>query len=217
MANNENLKPVRTKSEARERGRAGGKASGEARRRKADFRRTLQYSSHRTGIDRTEWTPILKAMGLDSTLESAVNMAMIKEALAGNVKAYVAIKDVLGQTSKSDTDLEEQQLRMAATKSKLGTDVEEEPEDDGFLDALNESAADDWDREQWKEKTEMMKKKRPIFKFQPFSRETASDIHLVGGQEPGKGCSRHYRGRSDPFRKDRQHEPVLCDVGDVKV
>ena len=145
LANNENLKPVRTKSEARERGRAGGKASGEARRRKADFRRTLN-ALLTTEIDSTEWTPILKAMGLDSTLESAVNMAMIKEALAGNVKAYVAIKDVLGQTSKSDTDLEEQQLRMAATKSKLGTDVEEEPEDDGFLDALNESAADDWYR-----------------------------------------------------------------------
>ena len=144
LANNENLKPVRTKSEARERGRAGGKASGAARRRKADFRRTLN-ALLTTEIDSTEWTPILKAMGLDSTLESAVNMAMIKEALAGNVKAYVAIKDVLGQTSKSDIDLEEQQLRMAATKSKLGTDVEEEPEDDGFLDALNESAADDWD------------------------------------------------------------------------
>ena len=144
MANNENLKPVRTKSEARERGRAGGKASGAARRRKADFRRTLN-ALLTTEIDSPEWTPILKAMGLDSTLESAVNMAMIKEALAGNVKAYVAIKDVLGQTSKSDTDLEEQQLRMAATKSKLGTEVEEEPEDDGFLDALNESATDDWD------------------------------------------------------------------------
>ena len=39
--NDENLKPVRTKSEARERGRNGGKASGEARRKKADFRRTL--------------------------------------------------------------------------------------------------------------------------------------------------------------------------------
>lgn len=76
MANNENLKPVRTKSEARERGRAGGKASGEARRRKADFRRTLN-ALLTTEIDSTEWTPILKAMGLDSTLESAVNMAMI--------------------------------------------------------------------------------------------------------------------------------------------
>jgi hypothetical protein len=143
VANNENLKPVRTKSEARERGRAGGKASGEARRRKADFRRTLN-ALLTTEIDSTEWTPILKAMGLDSTLESAVNMAMIKEALAGNVKAYLAIKDVLGQTSKSDTDLEEQQLRMAATRAKMGADVEEEPEDDGFLDALNASAANDW-------------------------------------------------------------------------
>ena len=150
MANNENLKPVRTKSEARERGRAGGKASGAARRRKADFRRTLN-ALLTTEIDNLEWTPILNALGLDSTLESAVNMAMIKEALAGNVKAYVAIKDVLGQTSKSDTDLEEQQLRMAANKSKLGTDVEDEPEDDGFLDALNESAADDWNREAMEE------------------------------------------------------------------
>ena len=149
MANDENLKKgeltqFRSGEEAARRGRAGGKASGEARRRKADFRRTLN-ALLTTEIDNPEWTPILKAMGLDSTLESAVNMAMIKEALAGNVKAYVAIKDVLGQTSKSDTDLEEQQLRMAATKSKLGADVEDEPEDDGFLDALNESATDDWD------------------------------------------------------------------------
>ena len=80
---------------------------------------------------------------MDSTLEAAVNMAMIKEALMGNVKAYTAIKDVLGQTSKSDTDLEEQQLRMAATRAKMGVE-EEEVEDDGFLDALNETAADDW-------------------------------------------------------------------------
>ena len=147
MANNENLIPFtsnQSREEAVKNGRKGGKASGEARRRKADFRRTLN-ALLTTEIDSPEWTPILKAMGLDSTLESAVNMAMIKEALEGNVKAYVAIKDVLGQKSKSDTDLEEQQLRMATTKSKLGTDVEEEPEDDGFLDALNESAADDWD------------------------------------------------------------------------
>ena len=38
LANEGNLKPVRTKSEARERGRNGGKASGEARRRKKTMR-----------------------------------------------------------------------------------------------------------------------------------------------------------------------------------
>ena len=43
MANNENLIPFdkRSEREAREFGRKGGKASGEARRKKADFRRTL--------------------------------------------------------------------------------------------------------------------------------------------------------------------------------
>ena len=77
-------------------------------------------------------------------------MAMIKQALLGDVKAYMAIKDVLGQTSKSDTNLEEQQLRMAAARAKMGADVEEEREDDGFLDALNGSAPDDWTPEELK-------------------------------------------------------------------
>lgn len=112
MANNENLKPVRTKSEARERGRNGGKASGESRRRKADFRKTLNLLLT-AEIDSPEWTPILEAMGLDSTLESAVNAAIIKKALAGNVKAYEAIRDTLGQTLKSELDIEEQLAKIA--------------------------------------------------------------------------------------------------------
>ena len=58
MANNENLKPVRTKSEARERGRAGGKASGEARRKRADFRKTLN-ALLTAEIDSPEWNPLL--------------------------------------------------------------------------------------------------------------------------------------------------------------
>mgnify|MGYP000037393030 CR=1 FL=1 len=145
MANNENLIPFtsnQSREEAVRNGRKGGKASGEARRKKANFRKTLN-ALLTAEIDNTEWTPLLQALGVDSTLEAAVNMAMIKEALMGNVKAYTAIKDVLGQTSKSDTDLEEQQLRMAATRAKMGVE-EEEVEDDGFLDALNETAADDW-------------------------------------------------------------------------
>ena len=80
---------------------------------------------------------------MDSTLESAVNAAMIREAMAGNVKAYIAIRDTLGQTTKSEADLEEQKIRTAAAKAKTGQDVEEELEDDGFLQAFND-AADDW-------------------------------------------------------------------------
>lgn len=117
MANDENLRPVRTKSEARERGRNGGKASGEARRRKADFRKTLNMLLT-VKIDHPEWTPMLEAMGLDSTLESAVNAAMIREALAGNVKAYEAIRNTIGQTLKSELDIEEQMAKIVHLKAQ---------------------------------------------------------------------------------------------------
>lgn len=43
MANNENLKPVRTKEEARERGRNGGKASGKKRRELKTMKLMLDY------------------------------------------------------------------------------------------------------------------------------------------------------------------------------
>ena len=114
MANNENLKPVRTKSEARERGRNGGKKSGEARRRKADFRRTLNMLLT-AKIDSPEWTLFLESLGLDSTLESAVNAAIIREALSGNVKAYEAIAKYSGQSPEPD---ENRRNREADTELK---------------------------------------------------------------------------------------------------
>ena len=107
MANNENLIPFNRRSvdEAREFGRRGGKASGEARRKKADFRRTLNLLLT-TEINSEEWTPLLNALGLESTLETALNMAMIKEGLAGNVKAYEAVAKYSGQSAQTDTDQE---------------------------------------------------------------------------------------------------------------
>lgn len=121
MANNENLNGhgfhERTASEQREIAIAGGKASGESRRRKADFRRTLNMLLT-AEIDNPEWTPVLQALGLDSTLESAVNAAVIKKALAGNVRAYEAIRDTLGQTLKSDLDIEEQLAKIVHLKAQ---------------------------------------------------------------------------------------------------
>lgn len=148
MANNENLKKgeltrFRSGEEAARNGRKGGRASGRARRKKADFRKTLN-ALLTAEIDNPEWTPLLESLGLDSTLEAAVNAAIIREALAGDVKAYIAIRDTLGQTTKSEEDLEEQKIRTAAAKAKIGQDDEEEPEDDGFLQAFNDAADEDW-------------------------------------------------------------------------
>lgn len=145
MASKSNLMQYRssTPEERRRNASKAGKASGEARRRKANLRQTMN-AILTSEVDIPEWTPILEALGLDSTLETVISAAMVREAMNGNVKAFTAIKDVLGQTSKSETDLEEQKVRMAATKAKMGVDDEEDQEDDGFLDALKSTVEDDW-------------------------------------------------------------------------
>lgn len=158
MANEHNLIPFtsnQSREEAVKNGRKGGTASGETRRRKAAMRdtmnRLLTMKAEVKGL-----SDILRADGGESTYEEIITMAMIEKAMRGDVKAYLAIKDVLGQTSKSDVDLEEQQLRMAATKANMGVDGEEQ-EDDGFLEALKGSVENDWadeDEEGWSDEDE---------------------------------------------------------------
>ena len=145
MANKSNLMQYRssTPEERRRNASKAGKASGEARRRKANLRQTMN-ATLTSEVDIPEWTPILEALGLDSKLETVISAAMVREAMNGNVKAFTAIKDVLGQTSKSETDLKVQRVRLAATKAKMGVDDEEDQEDDGFLDALKSTVEDDW-------------------------------------------------------------------------
>ncbi len=134
----------RTADEQREIARKGGIASGEARRRKADFRKTLN-ALLTTKIDSPEWTPLLELLGLESTLETAVNAAMIKEALSGNVKAYEVIARYSGQSDRTEADQEEQRVRVSAAKAKSGQEWEDDEQDDGFIDALNSSAESDWE------------------------------------------------------------------------
>ncbi|MEE1085810.1 MAG: hypothetical protein U0L05_01360 [Schaedlerella sp.] len=135
MANYENLKRL-TPSEAREYGRMGGKKSGEVRRRKADFRKTLNMLLT-AEIDNEEWKPVLEALGLECTLESALNMAMIKEGLAGNVKAYEAIAKYAGQGTGTDADLEEQQTKVELNRARK-QNITGENEADEALNKLDE-------------------------------------------------------------------------------
>lgn len=78
VAGYENIKDAndnRTPDERRELAVKAGKASGEARRRKADFRKTLNMLLT-AEIDNEEYKPVLDALGVECTLESALNMAM---------------------------------------------------------------------------------------------------------------------------------------------
>ena len=141
MANEKNLIRL-SPSEAREYGRKGGKASGKVRRRKADFRRTLNMLLT-AEIDNDEWKPILEALGVECTLESALNMAMIKEALAGNVKAAYYVAQYAGQTQQTDADIEEQKIRTDRAKrardQETGDNDNKDENIQNFLKAMRPS------------------------------------------------------------------------------
>lgn len=142
MANYENIKHAndnRTPDERRELAIKAGKASGKARRRKADFRKTLNLLLT-AEIDSEEWKPVLEALGVECTLELALNMAMIKEGLAGNVKAYEAIAKYSGQSQQTAADDEEQRIRTERAKRardlEVGTEDNNDENIQSFLKAM---------------------------------------------------------------------------------
>lgn len=79
MANKDNLKPVRTKKEARERGKNGGIKSGEVRRE----RKTLKDE-------------LLLLLSSGDT-QNKVSLALIEKALSGDTKAFEVIRDTIGE------------------------------------------------------------------------------------------------------------------------
>lgn len=144
--NDENLKGhgfhERTAREQREIAVMGGKASGAARRRKADFRRTLNLLLT-AEIDSGQWKPVLEALGVECTLESAMLMAQIKEAMKGNTKAAYFVAQYAGQSCQTDADDEEQRIRTDRAKRARDQEVgDTDPGDENiqnFLKALRPS------------------------------------------------------------------------------
>ncbi len=139
MANYENIKDVnshRTPSERRELAIKAGKASGEARRRKADFRKTLNLLLT-AEIDSPEWTPVLKALGLESTLESAMLAAQVKEAMEGNTKAAYFVAQYAGQSAEPEENIRNREADTELKKARKQA-VTGENETDEALDKLDQ-------------------------------------------------------------------------------
>lgn len=132
VLNDENLKGhgfhERTASEQREIAVMGGKASGEVRRRKANFRKTLNMLL--TAEVNTDMAPVLEALGVDSTLESAMLMSMIKAALEGDVKAAYFVAQYAGQSDKPEEDIRNREadtdLKQARKQAVTGENETEE-------------------------------------------------------------------------------------------
>lgn len=91
MANEKNLKPIRTKSEAREKGKKGGIKSGKVRAQ----RKTLK----------DELLALLEVKVENKTIQEKISFSLIQEALSGNVKAFETIRDTIGEKPQDKVNI----------------------------------------------------------------------------------------------------------------
>ena len=89
MANEQNLRPIQSVDEAREKGRKGGVASGKARREKRMFRDILEELLEKQIED--------KKTGEMVTRKEAITTMLIANALKGNINAWREIRDSIGE------------------------------------------------------------------------------------------------------------------------
>lgn len=100
MANDENLKPIRSESEAREKGRNGGIKSGEARRRKRDAQKAAKWALG-LAVPTQLAENLQKLIGVDfsdETMNEAIMATLLIKASKGSESAIRQIYELAGET-----------------------------------------------------------------------------------------------------------------------
>ena len=129
MANEENLIPMneRSKAEARELGRKGGKRSGEVRSANAEMRKRLEQIVKMTlkegKADKIK--NLAEAKGANLTISDALLFKLVTMALSGNIKAMNKLIELLGMDSPAPPEAPQSQTSS-------------------FVEALNHTAAEVW-------------------------------------------------------------------------
>ena len=110
MAGKDNLKPVRSEVEARAKGKAGGIASGKARRERKAMKETLEAllsmplkNGKATDLDTIKNLATLK--GKNITVQEAIMLAQIQKAMKGDTRAAEFVRDSSGNKPKDDVVL----------------------------------------------------------------------------------------------------------------
>ncbi|MDD6716396.1 MAG: hypothetical protein PUF49_08485 [Firmicutes bacterium] len=158
MANEENLKPQseRTKSEQREIATKGGIASGKTRRRKKAMKERLQEALECSVVN-PKVKKMMRSVGMDEADSSnwdAVVASIVAGALRGDPRYARLLMELIGETGEEKRaeradKRDAKRLRMemedhAAAKA-------DDPEDDGFIDALSAKIDNsDWSEDEEK-------------------------------------------------------------------
>lgn len=135
MANEENLKKIRSTSEARELGKKGGKASGKARRKKANLKNALNMIL--TAEATSETAQILEELGFENTNEMAIMFSLTQQAMKGNVRAIELINK-MATSEKDELDRKEQKARIKQLELSNKAAVEDTTISDEQIIIVNE-------------------------------------------------------------------------------
>lgn len=125
MANKSNLKPVRSKEEARERGRKGGKASGKARREKKTIQNILTALCDSKCSDIPQFKKIAAKLGLDGdkSVKELFTIASTLNALkTAKMDDLSKMAELLGEQRELQSESEEQQTSFLEAIKKAVTD-----------------------------------------------------------------------------------------------
>lgn len=94
-------------------------------------------------IENEEYKPVLESLGVECTLESALLMAQVKQAIEGNTKAAYFVAQYAGQSEKTPADDEEQRIRTDRAKRARDQEIGDNDGTDeniqSFLKAMNPS------------------------------------------------------------------------------
>ena len=100
MAGIDNLQPVRSEDEAREKGAKGGKASGEARRKKKQLKEAFEMLLE---------ADIEAKNGEIVSGADAIALQVFKRALKGDLRAFEIIRDTAGQKPRDQVYVEHEE------------------------------------------------------------------------------------------------------------
>lgn len=117
MANTKNLIPFKAGADAKERGRRGGRKSGESRRQKASMRAAFQLLANLPCSDDVKET-LLRA-GLpenDTNNAAALAFSAFQSALGGNVQSMRLCLEMLGE----DPTIQIKERSMELKESAVG-------------------------------------------------------------------------------------------------
>jgi hypothetical protein len=90
--------------EARTNGAKGGRASAAARRRRKTFAEGLRELLQMQETD-PETLAKLQALGLEGTIQDALNMAQVRQAHKGDSEAFRLIRDTVGEKPRDEMEI----------------------------------------------------------------------------------------------------------------